>query len=171
MVDDDSYGFWRRVRIIPFNRIFKGADADPRLAEKLKSEAQGILSWLVKGCLLWQKEGLDPTPNEILIATLNYQAENDVLAEFFIDCCIKDSKMKIRASVIFKAYKAWADQHALTGKDTLSNTEFGSRMTDQFEKRRSNDGWYYFGVTLKANNQSLNDFRTSDLIEDYSIAN
>ncbi|HJX15845.1 MAG TPA: phage/plasmid primase, P4 family, partial [Candidatus Deferrimicrobiaceae bacterium] len=43
-VADDTFGFWRRVRLIPFTRQFT-TDADRRLEEKLMGEATGILTW------------------------------------------------------------------------------------------------------------------------------
>jgi putative DNA primase/helicase len=57
-------GIWERVRLIPFTEKFEGDRADPKLGEKLTEEAPGILNWMVKGCLLWRKEGL--TPPEIV---------------------------------------------------------------------------------------------------------
>jgi putative DNA primase/helicase len=39
-VADDSEGFWRRVRLIPFEQQFSKEKADPELLEKLKAEAR-----------------------------------------------------------------------------------------------------------------------------------
>ncbi len=61
-VRDTSHGFWRRVILVPFTRIFTGKDKDPTLRESLKAEASGILNWLVEGCLKWQAEGLQTAP-------------------------------------------------------------------------------------------------------------
>jgi P4 family phage/plasmid primase-like protien len=58
-VADDSYGFWRRVRLIPFLRQFRD-DADPNLERKLREELPGILAFFVRGCLHWQRWGLKP---------------------------------------------------------------------------------------------------------------
>jgi putative DNA primase/helicase len=44
IVRDDSYGFWRRIRLIPFTQRF---DVDPSLADQLHAEAAGILAWCV----------------------------------------------------------------------------------------------------------------------------
>jgi putative DNA primase/helicase len=43
-VKDESEGFWRRVRVIPFEHQFSDSERDNKLLEKLKSEAVGILS-------------------------------------------------------------------------------------------------------------------------------
>ena len=38
-VNDDSFGFWRSARLIPFNRQFVDERADKHLIDKLKAEA------------------------------------------------------------------------------------------------------------------------------------
>ncbi|HXH21600.1 MAG TPA: phage/plasmid primase, P4 family [Dehalococcoidia bacterium] len=43
-VDDLSYGFWRRVRLVPFTCTFIG-NQDKHLAAKLVRELPGILAW------------------------------------------------------------------------------------------------------------------------------
>jgi putative DNA primase/helicase len=45
VVGDDSVGFWRRVRLIPFTRQFRGAAADKTLQGALEAELPGILAW------------------------------------------------------------------------------------------------------------------------------
>jgi putative DNA primase/helicase len=47
-VADDSPGFWRRIRLIPFLQQFVGDRADKDLVSKLKAEASGILRWAVE---------------------------------------------------------------------------------------------------------------------------
>src|SRR5262249_4534420 len=46
-VADDSHGFWRRIRLIPFLHEFKDTARDKHLLEKLLAEAPGILVWAV----------------------------------------------------------------------------------------------------------------------------
>ena len=48
----------RRLKLIPFAVKIPDADRDNELGEKLKSEWSGILSWMIEGCLMWQREGL-----------------------------------------------------------------------------------------------------------------
>jgi putative DNA primase/helicase len=57
VVRDDSDGFWRRVHLIPFTQSFIGK-ANLRLKDELLEEAPGILAWLVRGAIAWQREGL-----------------------------------------------------------------------------------------------------------------
>lgn len=150
-IEDDSFGFWRRVRLIPFNRKFTGQEVDKHLPEKLRGEYSGILNWLIEGFRLWQKEGLDPTPDIISRATKDYQTENDELAEFVLDKCIEGESYNERASVLYKTYQKWAEEQGLIGIDVLSQTKFGRRMSDKYEKKQTNKGSVYQGITLKEN--------------------
>jgi len=46
---DKSYGFFRRLLIIPFDVTIKVADQDKELSVKLKAEYAGILNWILRG--------------------------------------------------------------------------------------------------------------------------
>jgi len=81
-IDDDTVATWRRVRLIPFTQTFIKEKADNRLGEKLRAEAQGILAWLVQGCLEWQKRGLAPVPECIRQATGEYRKQTDPIMSF-----------------------------------------------------------------------------------------
>jgi putative DNA primase/helicase len=58
--DPDDAGIWKRVKPIPFLNKITNRDID--LEEKLLAEAPGILSWLVEGCVAYQREGLSEPP-------------------------------------------------------------------------------------------------------------
>ena len=48
VVADNSHGFWRRLKLVPFTRCFEGAARDEHLEDYLKAhEGPGILNWLV----------------------------------------------------------------------------------------------------------------------------
>lgn len=148
-VDDDSYGFWRRVRLIPFLRVFKDGNADKKLSERLAAETQGILVWAVRGCMEWRKRGLEPA-SAVRVATDEYQRESDPVAGFIADRCIVTAGARSLASVLYKAYKEWAEEQGLQSWEVLSNTRFGRRMGERFVKRHSDKGNVYEGIGLLA---------------------
>ena len=53
-----DYGIWRRIALVPFLQEFKDERKDGDLPDKLAREFDGILAWLVRGCLEWQRDGL-----------------------------------------------------------------------------------------------------------------
>ena len=51
---------WYTVRL--HNVTIPKEEQDRCLTDKLMDESEGILSWAVKGCILWQSEGLGDVP-------------------------------------------------------------------------------------------------------------
>jgi putative DNA primase/helicase len=142
VVRGTDYGIWRRLLLVPFNVTIPPEQQDKRLATKLRAEWPAILRWAVQGCLEWQQSGLRP-PTEVMAATDSYRVDMDTLAQFIDECCTAGGKVK--ASDLYDSYKHWSQ---LRGDDVLSSTKFGTRMTDKHEKRKSNAGWSYVGISL-----------------------
>lgn len=146
VVTDDSYGFWRRVRLVPFTRQFT-SDADPRLEEKLTQELPGILAWAIEGCLAWQKQGLAP-PAAVLSATAAYKEKSDVLGEFLADCLVIEESRSIGAAEAYSAYQAWARAQGMGDREILTATAFGTRMGERFTRKPTKKGKRYLGLGL-----------------------
>ncbi|MBI2859183.1 MAG: bifunctional DNA primase/polymerase [Chloroflexi bacterium] len=149
-VDDDSFGFWRRVRLVPFTRQFTGCNDDKRLGSKLDAEGPGILAWLVRGCLEWQKRGLTIVPEAITTATEEYKVESDPLRQFIQESCVETPLAVTKSSDLYKAYVKWADDLNLRGRERLTMTGFGRRMKEQYQRLTPRDGTYYQGIGLKS---------------------
>lgn len=147
-VRDDSYGFWRRMRLIPFTQQFEGVKDDKDLKEKLKAEAAGILRWAVDGCLKWQQHGLQ-APATVVLATREYEQECDPLAAFFESRCLLDAKCEVRASTLYKAYERWCFGR-VKERDRMSMKRFGQQIRKRgFEAREDSEHRVsYFGIGL-----------------------
>lgn len=138
---DDSYGFWRRVKLIPFEQTF---NPDATLADELHQERCGILAWAVRGCLEWQACGLRH-PNQVESATGEYAKDSDPLAVFLTEACELEPSAEIGAAEFFTHYNMWADKQGLTQRERLNSTVFGRRMRDRF-KRQDGARRVYLGV-------------------------
>lgn len=147
--DDDSYGFWRRVRLIPFNKSFKGDAIDYDLLEKLKTELPGILNWLLTGAVLWYQEGLKEIPTIVTEATDEAKVSNNKLTDFVADCCIERADLSEKSSKLYAAYVKWANTNSYQHKDIMSMTAFGRLMTDNYKKIAAETGKFYQGLSLK----------------------
>ena len=92
-----DHGIWRRIHLIPFNVIIKEEEMDRKLAYKLEAELPGILTWAVKGCLEWQKQGLEmPTQaHRPSVNTEVIQTKSQISSR---DCCMKgpDARVTIK---------------------------------------------------------------------------
>lgn len=148
-INDDSLGFWRRVRLIPFDRQFTGTEADKKLTEKLIAESPGILNWLLEGCQRWQNEGLDDIPATITAATTDYENESDPLNDFINDECAFGELHTVPASRLYQQYKAWCEREGFQNREVLSSTAFGRRMSAKFKKEKGRTGATYHGIALK----------------------
>jgi len=109
--EDQSLGFWRRVRVVPFMARFEGATQDKGLSRKLTAELPGILAWAVRGCLEWQEVGLGSC-RAVDKATAEYRTECDGYFPFFQTELSFDDKTRVTSSTaIREVYEAWHQDH------------------------------------------------------------
>jgi putative DNA primase/helicase len=88
-VRDDDDALWRRILRVPLENVVPEADRDPEVKALLRNPAvagPAVLAWAVKGCLAWQREGLNP-PAAVTEATAAYREAMNPLAEWFSCCC------------------------------------------------------------------------------------
>ena len=137
-------GIWRRIHLLPFTVSFKDSQKDPLLGEKLKAEAVGILEWMIEGCEKWQIHGLAP-PETVKAATNAYKKEQDTLAEFIEECCVKDSTTATTKADVYKAYVKWAEtngEHPMKQRTlTTALEERGWIEAKSRAEGRAWDGW------------------------------
>ena len=74
----------RRMTVLPFEHI--PTKKDESLPSKLKREWPGILSWMILGCLDWQKYGL-VRPKVAKDATDAYFGSQDTFSQWLSECC------------------------------------------------------------------------------------
>lgn len=151
LVSGDSKAVWDRLRVVPFNVTMRGtADDDKHLAEKLRLDADAILSWAVAGWIDYQERGGLDDPDAVRVATDEYQRDSDAVARFIADECITSSPaLKATTSQLFEAWDRWRAQD---GAEQVSRKTFGQSLdrhgypvTD-----RARDGRWRGGIALKA---------------------
>jgi putative DNA primase/helicase len=150
----DDKSFWERLHLIPHNISFVNRDpresherrANLNLDKEIKKEASGILAWLVRGCLMWQRDGLNP-PSVVTEATAKYRMDEDMLGDWIEECCTKDPLAKEGAADLFHSFVEW--YHTNQGKgDKLTGTWFGKQLGKKFDKIKSNGRNMYVGLSL-----------------------
>ncbi len=139
-----DHGLWRRMVVIPFTFQVPEDKKDKYLQEKLIAEAETVLAWMVQGCLLWQKEGLEQ-PQELVKVKNEYRVGQDAVGLFIEECCIEDSKYKIAATELYSVYKKWCES---TGEYELSQREFGKRLREKGFTSVKSGVYYWFGIGL-----------------------
>src|SRR5690606_17131491 len=75
--DATDSALWRRVQLVHFGIVIPEERRDPQLAARIREhEAAGVLAWLVRGALEWQRIGLSP-PAVVREATEAYRSAED----------------------------------------------------------------------------------------------
>ena len=70
------------MKVISFNVRFKDDERDQKLLDKLIAEAEGILAWMVKGCKLWNANGITDCA-AVIETTRGYRTDEDAFSRFF----------------------------------------------------------------------------------------
>ena len=142
---DNSEGFYRRLRMIPFTVTIPENERDPKLMEKLRAELPGILAWAVRGCLKWQKEGLE-SPEEVQAATRDYRERQDPFGRFLSECCDINDEVRIQASELLSAYEKWSRGNR---EKSLSAKELATAMLEKGFQIKKSSSNYYLRICLK----------------------
>jgi putative DNA primase/helicase len=159
VIRGSDHAIWRRIRLVPFAVTIPTEKQDKALLEKLQAEAEGILAWLVEGCLKWQESGL-AEPEKVLQETENYRISQDLVGQF-LDECVADAEDKyVAASELYGMFKWWLKRG---GERRLAQRVFGETMTEKgYErvKKRKGKGdskiWFY--IDLKIRQQAQKDY-------------
>lgn len=150
----DEEAFWKRVRLVRFNLSFverpgKGYERlwNPNLKnEVLEHERSGVLAWLVRGCLEWQRYHLEP-PAEVLSAADEYRLREDAVAAFVRARCHEAQESKEKAQTLYEAFKDWhAEEYGEEAK-TLGSKKFWDALEGHFEREKGKNT-YFKGVRL-----------------------
>lgn len=137
-----DHGIWRRINLIPFSVTIPAERQDKNLPDKLRAERSGILAWMVRGCLEWQRDGLQ-VPEAVVNATAEYRADMDTLGDFIEERCEKGDEC--RANDLYKSYVKWCASNG--NQHPLSMKRFGSELNDRgFKTDKRRDGIWRIGI-------------------------
>ncbi|MCA1794616.1 MAG: hypothetical protein LC660_12250, partial [Desulfobacteraceae bacterium] len=121
-----------------------------------------IMAWMVRGNIMWQREGLKPPP-QVREAVEDYRRSEDTIQDFLDECCdITDDPEKAKimtetSTNIYNEFKSWwEDYHS---KRPPSIQWFGRRMSKKFKKEKRKEGGviFYYGVQLKPKEEKKED--------------
>jgi len=156
-----DFAFWARMRLIKFEISFvdNPVHKHERLVNKkleeeiIKNELPGVLAWLVRGCLCWQREGLKP-PAEVLTATHTYRQEEDLAGDFIDECLVEDPTQSTRATDIYHLFVGWHNK--TQGRRPPSQNWLGRQISARYDRRKSCGIYKYFGLSI--NNEALRQY-------------
>lgn len=144
---DSGDAFWRRMVLIGFTRQFSESERVPDLDSRIvESELPGVLAWMVKGCLAWQREGLK-VPAGMRAAVESYRRDTDLLGEWLRLHCINSPHAETPVSILFPSYERFLREGNMKAP---SRSAFGRQLVSRGHKKRESNGQsLYSGLALR----------------------
>ncbi|WP_326683036.1 DNA primase family protein [Streptomyces sp. NBC_01237] len=159
-VGTGGYAFWRRMRLIPFERVVSDHRKIDNLADILVTEeGPGILNWLITGAHHYLNSPRDLTgPETVRIATTAYAETEDHTGRFLNECCTHQPHHRVEQAHLYNAYKTWC---RLEDTSPVSSRAFAGRvresvgLADHRVMLLSNQRKYYPGIGLLTDSEFL----------------
>ncbi|MFJ6686810.1 DNA primase family protein [Streptomyces werraensis] len=152
-VGTGGFAFWRRMRLIPFERVVPDHRKIDNLADILVTEeGPGILGWLIHGARRYLAGDRDLTgPERVRIATTAYAETEDHTGRFYEECCTIAPDLRAEQTALYAAYKEWCQNE---GAPAMSSRAFAARtrelvgLASPKEMILSNQRKHYPGIGL-----------------------
>jgi putative DNA primase/helicase len=145
-INQVTHAMKRRMEMIPFRAVFE-PQPGTGIRERLKAEAGGaILAWLVDGVRMWQQHGTNP-PDCVRELTAEYIAEQDVLAQWLEDCCLRDPRSFELANKLHENLKHWSARQGIPPESNAKLSEYLRAIG--FERKHTGMGNSYYGIRIK----------------------
>lgn len=163
-VGTGGHAFWRRIRLIPFERVVSATRKIDNLAKELvQSEGPGILQWLIEGAKLYLATR-DPLagPATVRSATEAYATTEDHIGRFLTECCTTDSPdkspdrapgdLRVEQGLLYATYSSWCS--AGEGIRPATARAFATRVRQELslaspaDMMKSSGKKYYPGLGL-----------------------
>src|SRR3990167_3009425 len=151
-------GLWRRIMVVPIERVIPENERDPALSLRLQSKEcrEAILAWAVAGALKWMKDHengqLMAVPSMVKDEVEMYRTEADHVLQFVKETLVtytekqlltwekKELRVadkagikpftfpRVACSIVYEAYLGWCAQNGL--KQHLTRTSFNRRLKE-----------------------------------------
>lgn len=147
-----GYAIERRMKIIPFYRIFTDQESDKNLTEKLLEEIPGIIRWAVEGAQRFISNGYIFTRAESSAQMLKEYTSESLSSVKFIEELYEIREDGFTSNDdLYASYRAWAEKN---GRKPLSSGRFLRELTASVEGIESVRG-YDEGRTVRGKNLAL----------------
>jgi P4 family phage/plasmid primase-like protien len=122
-VNDLGNGFWRRLVLIPFNRVFKEEEQDKDVESKLEKELPGIFNWALEGLRRYRTEGLQ-MPECMSEEVQKYKVEENKVMSFMLECTEEGfyGTEVTPYGELFQAFRTYCDDNGLQPTSAKSFT-------------------------------------------------
>lgn len=138
----------RRFVLVPFRATFTGAKRDAQLLEKLHAEAPAVMAWIVRGAVRWYADGMS-IPATVAAASAEYLSENDDLAAWLDERCVRQPGAQGKASDLYADFSTWTKAR---GQHVPAMRTWAERLSvvQGVSKVKSHGAMVYRGIGLVA---------------------
>ncbi|UQU67343.1 phage/plasmid primase, P4 family [Couchioplanes caeruleus] len=142
--------FWRRIRVLPFNRVVPPQRQDKKLGERLAQDAPAVLAWIIAGAAAYHQGGLRE-PASVSSATEAYARDQDTVGRFVDEQCHRQpgsAGVRTAVSVLRDAYERWCEQ---LGERPVSAKRLTQELQSRFgvaDARGGKGQRFYTGIAL-----------------------
>ncbi len=126
VINDDSEGFWRRLRAILFEIQFA---LNPEFEQAMIAEREACLAWLIEGAGLYLAEGL-PTPKRVANQVESYREESGDGASRFSNACADVNRPTYSSTEIYNAYVKWSLAEGTPERELLRRRVLTRRLRE-----------------------------------------
>lgn len=165
-VADLTHGFWRRVMVVAFNRVFAEHEQVPGLARQiLAAETPGIVALLVRGARRLVAQKGYTVPSSSLLAKERWKGSADSAVHFVAarTAPAQAGGAWTLSSVLHREYQVWAPR---AGYAILPQEEFGKRITAMGVAWRHGEAGTFYAIVLKAEERQGPTAQEVDLWDD-----
>lgn len=165
LITDTSHGFFRRVLVLPFHRVFTPKEQDPKLMEKLMSEIGGIFNWALEGLRIYNANGYKLAESKCMVkAKANFLDESSPVDSFVKNKVKANPFESIEGNTLMSMYQ----DYVINNNWSLCNTDnpkvfwklFDRAMSAKsmrYTKKKSNGATKVFGIKVDGSEDCENE--------------
>jgi P4 family phage/plasmid primase-like protien len=155
----------RRIHIVPINhKVPREKQIDNLARRMVDEEGPAILSWMIEGCIQWQREGL-VAPAAVLAKTSEYVDEEDTVGQWIREECERAEDAEVSREDLYHAWASWCRGRGEDpgGAKAFKHKLDGKKAKLQLEEKQVGDRRLrgYRGLRLR--------LRTEEGTEDFEV--
>lgn len=153
VIKDTSNAIWRRLKLIPFHRVFTNEEKDIHLLDKLRAELSGILNWALWSLYDLRQRGSFTDAAAARAALDEFKEEANPVAQWLHECTeavtLEDfeeyAHKRTQSKEAYRSYRLWCEQN---GRSPLNNTNFGKEVKRLGVEWKKSMGAVQYAFTL-----------------------
>jgi putative DNA primase/helicase len=122
---DVSHGYFRRLLVVPFDRVITLAEKDPFIKDKLLKELPGIFNLVIEGYRRLCKQKKFSESTAVDDAITNYMEESNTVIHWYKENCMDHPD---KAASPKKMYSDYKQDSELNGFKPTNSIDFGRRI-------------------------------------------